>query len=118
MRTHRLRHLITDSGDEFTGRFSGLRPAAKARLKIYLQGELHLPALIDGVGDLSERRRGELDSGLIKLRRVEEVDEFGAKVQRTVAARQTEGSTKRDVPVCCSVFPERVHAETAAATRR
>src|SRR5207302_6294046 len=69
-----------------------------------------------GIGDLSESGRGQLRARFVKLRRIEEVDEFAAKVERTVPARQTEVSAKRDIPVGCSVFPERVPPEIAAAS--
>jgi len=59
-----------------------------------------------------------LHARFIELRRIEEVDEFGAKVERTLPARQTEASAKRDIPVGGSVFPERIHAEIAAASGR
>src|SRR2546426_10704975 len=84
--------------------------------KIQLQGELHLPAFVNGVGDLSESGHGQLYAGLIKLRCVEKVNEFCAIVERTVAARQTEASTKRDIPVGSSIFPEGVPAEIAPAS--
>src|SRR5215471_1632147 len=87
-------------------------------LKVQLERQLYLPALIDGVRDLSEGRHSELSSRFVKLRCIEEVDEFGAIVQRTVAARQAKASAQRDVPIRGSVLPERIHAQIAASSRR
>ena len=55
--------------------------ARRGMSKIQLQGELHLPALVNGVGDLSESGNGQLCAGLIKLRCVEKVNEFRAIVE-------------------------------------
>ena len=55
--------------------------AGKGMSKIQLQGELHLPAFVNGVGDLSESGHGQLCAGLIKLRCVEKVNEFRAIVE-------------------------------------
>src|SRR5438132_11252541 len=49
--------------------------------KIQLQGELYLPALVNGIGDLSESGHGQLYSGFIELRRVEEVNNFRTIVE-------------------------------------
>jgi hypothetical protein len=64
-----------------SGKISGAgAKRMRALLKIQLQRELYLPAFVDGVDDLSKSGRGQLCSRFIKLRRIEEINEFGPEV--------------------------------------
>ena len=85
--------------------------------KIQLESELHLPALVDGVGDLSKSGQGQLHSWFIKLRRIEKVNELSSKVERALAW-QAEASANRGIPISSSIFSERIHTEIAPAAGR